>query len=60
MFTVQKGYRNCDWKILTTKNGRTMLSSKCNVYSSKKSKFITTQEEKGLLSNFGVRYYTIK
>ena len=32
-----------------------MLSSKCAVCGSKKSRFIKKQEAKGLLSNLGVR-----
>ena len=36
-------------------NGRTMVLSKCAICDSKKSKFIKNQEEKGLLSNLGVR-----
>ena len=36
-------------------NGRTMVLSKCAICDSKKSRFIKNQEEKGLLSNLGVR-----
>ena len=38
-----------------TKNGRTMLLSKCAVCCAKKSKFIKKQEAKGFLSNLGIR-----
>ena len=43
-------------KVIETKNGRTMLLSKCAVCSARKSKFIKKkQEAKGLLSNLGIR-----
>ena len=42
-------------KLMKTKNGRLMLSSKCAVYGSKKSKCMKEQDAKGLLSNFGVK-----
>ena len=41
--------------MMKTKNGRFMLSSKCVVCSSNKSRFIRKQEAKGLLSNLGIR-----
>ena len=40
---------------METKNGRFMLSSKCTVCASKKSKFMKEQEAEGLLSNLGIR-----
>ena len=40
---------NVDFKVLKTKNERTMLLSKCAVCSSKKSRFKREQEVKGLL-----------
>ena len=36
-------------KVARTKNGRIMLSSKCAVCDSKKSKFVKQQEASGLL-----------
>ena len=36
-------------------NGRFMLSQKCAVCGSKKSKFMKEQEAEGLLSNSGIR-----
>ena len=39
--------------MLQTKKGRLMLSSKCAICGSKKSKFMKEQEGKGLLSNLG-------
>ena len=32
-----------------------MILSKCAIYGSKKSRFIKNQEEKGLLSNLGIK-----
>ena len=40
--------------VAITKNGRIMLSSKCAVSDSKKSKLIKQQEPSGLLSSSGV------
>ena len=38
-----------------TKNGGTMILSKCAICNSKKSRFINKQEAKGLLSNLVIR-----
>ena len=38
-----------------TSNGRTMVLSKCAICSSKKSRFIKSQEAKGLLNNLGIQ-----
>ena len=38
-------------KVARTKNGRIMLSLKCAVYDSEKSKLIKEQETSGLLRN---------
>ena len=38
-----------------TKNGRTMLSSKCDVCGSKKSIFMKEQEASGLLNSLGIK-----
>ena len=46
--------------MIKTKNNRLMLSSKCIICGNKKSRFMTKQEPKGLLSNLGIiiiRYY---
>ena len=51
----RKNTKNMDAKMMKTKNGRFILSSKCAVCDSKKSKFMKEQEAKGLLSNFGIR-----
>ena len=39
-------------KVVKTKNGRTILLSKCAVCNSKKWKFIKEQQAKGFISNF--------
>ena len=51
----KKDTENVNTKVLKTKNGRTMLSSKCAVCSSKKSRFMKEQEAKGLLSSLGIK-----
>ena len=40
-----------------TRNGGTMISSKCDVCGSKKSRFIQKQETKELLSNLGLKTF---
>ena len=42
-------------RVSNTNNDRTMILSKCAICGSKKSIFIKNQEEKGLLSNLGIR-----
>ena len=44
-----------DAKMIKTKNGRLMLSSKCAVCGSKKSRFMKEQEAEGLFSNLGIQ-----
>ena len=51
----QKIAKNIDSKVFETKNGRLMLSSKCAICASKKSRFMKEQEAKGLLSNLGLK-----
>ena len=46
---------NKDAKMIKTKNGRVILSSKCLVCGSKKSRFMKKQEAEGLLSNSGIK-----
>ena len=41
--------------MLKAKNGRTMLSSKCTLCSSKMPRFLKEQEVKGLLSSLGLK-----
>ena len=47
--------KNIDAKIIKTKNGRFVLSSKCAICGSKKSKIMKEQEAEGLMSNLGIR-----
>ena len=42
-------------KMVKTKNGTIALSSKCIVCSNRKSRFMTEQETKGLLTNLGIK-----
>ena len=46
---------NVSSKVLKTKNGRSMLLSKCAVCGSQKSRFIKEQEAKGLLRSLGFK-----
>ena len=46
----KKNTKSIDAKMMKTKNGRFVLSSKCVVCGSKKSKFMKEQEAEGLLS----------
>ena len=41
--------------MLKTENGRLMLSSKCAICGSKKSRVMKEQEARGLLSNLEIR-----
>ena len=50
----KKNTKNIEAKMMKTKNGRFVLSSKCSISCSKKSKFMKEQEA-GLLSNLGIR-----
>ena len=49
----RKDTENINSRVSITSNGRTM--AKCAICDSKKSRFITNQEAKGLLSNLSVR-----
>ena len=51
----KKDTENVNPKVLKTKNGKTMPSSKCVVCSKKKSRFLKEQEAKGLLSSLGIK-----
>ena len=51
----KKNTENIKPVVSKTSNGKTMVSSKCAICGSKKSKFIKGQEAKGLLSNLGIR-----
>ena len=51
----RKNTENKNPRVSKTSNVKTMLSSKCAICDSKKSRFIKNQEAKGLLSNLGVK-----
>ena len=51
----RKDTENVDPKMARTKNNRLVMKLKCPVCRIKKSRFVTEQEEKGLLSNSGIR-----
>ena len=51
----KKNTKNIDAKMMKTKNGRFVLSSKCAICGSKKSKFMKEQEAKGLLINLRIK-----
>ena len=46
---------NIDPKVSASRNGRTIILSKCAICGSKKSRFIKNQEAKGLLSKLGIK-----
>ena len=52
---MQKDKENKDAKMIKTKNGRIILSSKCVVCGNKKSSFIKEQEASGILSSVVIR-----
>ena len=52
---MQKNTENVDPEVLKTRNGRTVLSLKCAVCSSKKSSFLKEQEAKELLSSLSIK-----
>ena len=47
----KKDTKNIDPKIVTTKNNRLLMQSKCSVWGTKTSRFLKEQEAKVLLSN---------
>ena len=51
----KKYKKNIDPKVLSTNNNRLIILSKCAICGSKKSKFITHQEAKWLLSKLGIK-----
>ena len=51
----RKDTENIDPKISSSSNGRAMILSKCAICGSKKLRFITNQEAKGLSSNLGIK-----
>ena len=51
----RKNTENINRKVSKTSNGITIVLSKSALCDNKQSKFIKNQEEKGLLSNLGVK-----
>ena len=51
----KKNTSNIDPKMVKTKNNRLLMQSKCNVCKTKKSRFVKEQDDKGLLSNLGIK-----
>ena len=51
----KKNTENIDPEVSSTSNGKAMISSKCAICGSKKSRFIKNQEAKELLSNLGIK-----
>ena len=47
--------QSIDPVIAKTNNGKIMMLSRCDIFDSKKSKFIKSQEANGLLSNLGIK-----
>ena len=47
--------KNINPRVSGISNGKAMILSKCTICGSKKSRFIKNQEEKGLLSNLGIK-----
>ena len=50
-----KDTENINLRVSNTNNGKAMVLSQCAICGSKKSRFIKNQEEKGLLSNLGLK-----
>ena len=51
----KKDTENIDSKMFRTNNNRLIMQSKCPVCRIKQTRFVKEQEEKGLLSNLGIR-----
>ena len=51
----KRNTKNRAAKMIKTKNGRLILTSKCAVCGTKKSRFMKEQEAEGLLSNLGIK-----
>ena len=51
----KKDTENINPKVSKTSNNRIMVLSKCAICGSKKSRFIKSQEAKGILSNLGIK-----
>ena len=51
----KKNTESVNPRVSATRNGRTMILSKCVICGSKKLRFIKNQKAKGLLSSLGIR-----
>ena len=51
----RKDTENIDPKMVTTKNNRLVMQSKCSVCGIKKSRFVKKQEAKSLLNTLGIK-----
>ena len=51
----KKYTENIGPQVSSASNGRTMILSKCPICGGKKSRFIKSQEAKGLLSKLGIK-----
>ena len=51
----RKDTENINSRVSKASNNRKMILSKCAKCGSKKSRFVKSQEAKGLLSNLGIR-----
>ena len=51
----KKNTENIDPETSSTSNGKAMILSKCAMCGSKKSRFIKSQEAKGLLSKLDIK-----
>ena len=51
----KKYAKNVNRQVSSNSNGKLMILSRCAICGSRKSKFINKQEEKGLLSNLGIK-----
>ena len=51
----RKDTESINSRVFKTKNGRSLLLSKCAVWGSKNSRFMKEQEAKGLLSSLGIK-----
>ena len=51
----KKYTKNINAQVSSTSNGKLIITSKCAICGSRKSKFINKQEAKGLLSKLGIK-----
>ena len=56
----RKNTESINPRVLKTRNGKTIILSKCAICGSKKSKFIKKQEASGVLSSVGISFKSYK